>query len=402
MKHSVHTDVIYLDLSKAFDSVPHNELLVKLWSSGITGHLWNWFRFYLTNRSQVVCINHQYSDPLPVLSGVPQGSILGPMLFITYINDMSAWAHFSKLLFFADDTKCYKSIHNLSDSYLLQEDLNSLATWSSINHIYFNSSKTVLLRFCSKLPSIHFDYVLDNQQLRLKDSHWDLGVIISSNLTWTAHHNCITADAYRILSLIRRTFRHTTSIGAKKFLYLSLVKSRLTYCSQLWRPYLLKEITKLEKVQRRATKYILNDFSLKYKSRLSSLRILPLMMTFDIIFFIKSVKSPTTAFNINNFVEFRFSSSRSSSGHKLIHRLSYSNTTRHFYFNRLPRLWNSLPFIDLNLSVEIIKKQLKRFYWSHFLQHFDSSNLCTFHYLCPCSKCSSTPCIYNYNSLSSY
>ena len=175
---------------------------------------------------------------------------------------------------------------------LLQEDLHSLTNWSSLNHIQFNPSKSALVRFQSKSSSDHPDYLLNDQQLPLKHTHRDLGVVISSDLTWSAHHNRIIAEAYRSLSLIRRTFQHTNTISAKRLLYLSLVRSKLSYCSQVWRPYLLKDISQIERVQRRATKFILNDYSLDYKSRLSSLHILPIMMVFeinDIIFFVRSL-----------------------------------------------------------------------------------------------------------------
>ena len=126
-------DVIYIDFRKAFDSVPHNELLVKLWNIGITGTLWKWFESYLSNRSQCVSINNSLSKCLPVLSGVPQGSILGPLLFLVYINDLPSAISSSNMFIFADDTKCFKMIKTESDIQviqLLQKDLTSLSHWS--------------------------------------------------------------------------------------------------------------------------------------------------------------------------------------------------------------------------------------------------------------------------------
>ena len=107
-------DVIYVDFRKTFDSVPHNELLVKLWNMGITGILWKWFESYLSNRSQCVSINNSLSNCLPVLSGVPQGSILGPLLFLVYINDLPSVISSSNTFIFADDTKCFKTIKTKS------------------------------------------------------------------------------------------------------------------------------------------------------------------------------------------------------------------------------------------------------------------------------------------------
>ena len=110
-KESLQTDSIYLDFRKAFDSVAHNELLTKLWCFGITGNLWKWFRAYLSSRKQCVRLNSAISDPLPVVSGVPQGSILGPILFLIFINDLPETLSSSHMLLFADDTKCFKAIH---------------------------------------------------------------------------------------------------------------------------------------------------------------------------------------------------------------------------------------------------------------------------------------------------
>ena len=116
-------DVIYLDFRKAFDSVPHNDLLIKLWSLSITGKLWLWFWSYLKDRYQCVKINSCDSNLLPVISGIPQGSIFGPLLFLVYINNLSSCTQFSTLFLFADDAKCYRHITSSSDCQLLQQDI---------------------------------------------------------------------------------------------------------------------------------------------------------------------------------------------------------------------------------------------------------------------------------------
>ncbi len=133
-------DVIYLDFKKAFDSIVHNILLHKLWSFGITDNLWEWLRAYLTKRVQCVSVNGTVSDFLPVVSGVPQGSILGPLLFLIFINDIPAFSKFSTLFLFADDVKCSKDISSMEDCSLFQSDLTELPQMFSCSLLSSRSS----------------------------------------------------------------------------------------------------------------------------------------------------------------------------------------------------------------------------------------------------------------------
>ena len=165
------TDTIYLDIQKAFDSIPHCKLLSKLWSFGITGRLWRWFQCYLSNRTQVVKINNVLSNPLPVLSGVPQGSILGPVLFLIYMNDLSAVTTVSKSLLFVDDTKCFNHVSNTHDTTTLQCDLDSIARWSIQSSLKFNVSKTIHLSFKSKTATT---YKLLDDPIITNTTHKDL------------------------------------------------------------------------------------------------------------------------------------------------------------------------------------------------------------------------------------
>ena len=150
-------DSIYLDIRKAFDTVSHAKLLAKLWDAGITGSLWNFFKAYLTNRQQCVVVDNCKSEWRSVSSGVPQGSILGPLLFILYINDLSFVPSFSTPLLFADDTKCCAKILSLSDTSCLQDDLNLVFNWSTHSRLSFNASKCCLLRFYNMSASPVFN-----------------------------------------------------------------------------------------------------------------------------------------------------------------------------------------------------------------------------------------------------
>ena len=188
----------------------------------------------------------------------------------------------------------------------------------------------------------------------------------------------------------------TMSIHAKKVLYISLVRSRLSYCSPIWRPRLLKDIKSIENVQRRATEYILQDYKSCYRSHLIKLHMLPLMMQFeiaDIMFFVTRIKSPSAHFNMLQHVNFSKVSTRSSSKFKLVHNLSRFNHVNTFYFNRLPRLWNSLPTIDTNQSVRSIKHKLQLCILLIILTQS------IYDFICPCCKCAVLPISCNFHDV---
>ena len=259
--------------------MPHNQLLLKLNRLGISGNLWLWFKFYLLHCQQCVKINNQFSDFLPVLSGIPQGSILGPLLFLVYINDLPDHVLTSILLLFADDTKCFKTITDINDSLDLQNDVDNLDGWSINSDILFTLSKILFMSF---KPHLQTSYSIGNNVISKVSTHRDLGIFISSDLDWESHHQHIISKAYWMLGLLRRSFSTNITAISKKHLYISLVRYQLMFCSMLWKPYLLKDIRQLEQLQHRATNYISNDYSSNYKSRLLELKILPLMYVLDI------------------------------------------------------------------------------------------------------------------------
>ena len=246
------TDVIYLDFRKAFDSVAHNELLLKLWKFGINGNIWFWLRAYLSNRVQFVSIGQSTSPSLPVVSGVPQGSILRPVLFLIFVNDVPSIFSFSKVLLFADDAKCIMPIHSLQDCLNLQSDLSKLSDWCSVWNLLLNEDKCSAIHFKAKLPSTSY-YHLNGKSISSKAVEKDLGLVVSSDLSWRSHYQLISSRAYKMLGLLRRVFSGSVSVSAKRSLYISLVRSKLLYCSSVWHPYFLMDIKCLEFIQKRAT-----------------------------------------------------------------------------------------------------------------------------------------------------
>ncbi len=192
--------------------------------------------------------------------------------------------------------------------------------------------------------------------------------------------------------MVRRSFSSSNSVFTRRSLYISLVRSQMSYCSQLWRPLLIKDIKKLESVQRRATKYILGreHSGLNYKERLIRLNLLPLMCYYelsDIMFLVNSLKNQTDRFNVLRYVKLQDLNTRSSDRITLKHVRCVSNLQQHFYFNRITHLWNKMPPIDISLSLKTIKTKLCKVMWLNFSNNFSGDNVCSFHFICPCFRC---------------
>ena len=222
----------------------------------------------------------------------PQGSILGPLLFLIYVNDIPLTLCNSSTYLFADDTKLLKSIKHHNESDELQEDIDSLLSWCSDWNMSLHPGNCVVLRYSLSLQDNPVYYIHDSV-IKASKAHCDLGVILTCDLSWSAHYNKICSSAYRSLYMICHSFSLFLPIAMKKHLYLSLVRSHFTYCSQIWRPYHVKDILIIERVQRRVTKYILQDYRSDYKTRLTSLNLLPLMYWFelqDLLFLVKCLK----------------------------------------------------------------------------------------------------------------
>ena len=319
--------------------MPHNELLIKLWSIGITGNCWHWIQEYLhvSRRTQQVCINGCYSFSLPVISGVPLGSILGPLLFLLYVNDLPNEVSHSTPYLFADDTKCLKSISSNLDSLQLQQDLNSLSAWSVDWKLSFNELKCILLSFQSSNTlnsQSALTPTISSYQVNGHVVTPNLNTGMSYDLSWTSHLSLTAKQAYKNLGLLRWSFSAATNTSAKKSLYLSLVRSQLVYCSQVWHPHIIKDFKLLKDVQRRASKFILNDYTPNYKTHLLQLCLLPLSIFYelnDIYFFVKPIKQLSSSFNILNYVSFSCNNTRSASL-KLVQPLVLNNRHKHFFF----------------------------------------------------------------------
>jgi hypothetical protein len=222
-------------------------------------------------------ISGTHSDWLPVTSGVPQGSILGPLLCLVYINDMPEYVgQGSSIALPADDSKLYRPINSASH-HLLQSDLSGLQNWSNDWGMTFNPSKCKVMHMSRKkvCSSASLQYHLNDKPLESVTNISDLGVIVSKDLSWANHIEDICTKANKTLGLIKRVCaRDVVDANTRKLLYCAVVRPKLEYASCVWSPYSAKQRKLIENIQRRATKFILNypPRDVTYRDRLISLQ----------------------------------------------------------------------------------------------------------------------------------
>jgi hypothetical protein len=246
-------DVIYTDFEKAFDRVDHIILLRKIYKLGIRGNLLRWVESYLRNRSQAVAISGHCSDYTVIPSGVPQGSILGPLLYAAYLYDVGKCFKYANYLMYADDTKVYMRIKDFSDCVNLQDDLHRLNSNYVVNRISINTGKCLSLSFSRKRNLINFDYKINNYAINKSYSTKDLGVVLDTKLLLTEHIEHITNKAYKNLGFVLRVARPFSDLVCIKLLYFSYVRSILEYCSPVWCPHYLTYV--IESIQYKFVKH---------------------------------------------------------------------------------------------------------------------------------------------------
>ena len=266
-------DVIYVDFRKAFDTVPHERLLIKLKSLGVSERLLRWIRDFLNNRSMRVVVNGEESHSIEVKSGIPQGSVLGPTLFVLYVNDLPKECH-SPCGMLADDLKVYRAVSTLADNHALQNSLNNVCSWCATWLLGPNPDKCAILHLGT--TNRHYQYYMEIEgrrtALAATECEKDLGIHVDTELSFQIHTREVVNKANRTLMIIKRSIssRHEEVI---KKLFTTLVRPHLEYCSQALIFKNKAERVQLEKVQRRATKMIRGLQQLPYVERLERLKL---------------------------------------------------------------------------------------------------------------------------------
>lgn len=257
-------DVLYLDFSKAFDKVPHSRLISKIRAHGIGNKICNWIQSWLRGRMQRVVVKGCQSSWLPVESGVPQGSVLGPTLFVIFINDISNGI-VSPILTFADDTKLFSCVDTPLKVHQVQLDLEIMYKWTIEWQMLFNIEKCKCLHLGYNNP-LH-TYSIGAINVKNDTTEKDLGVMINNTLSISEQVAKVVTTANKILGIIYRTYDDKSLCNIVS-LYKSLVRPHLEYCIQAWKPFLQKDIDKMENVQRRATRMITEIKHFSYQQRL--------------------------------------------------------------------------------------------------------------------------------------
>jgi hypothetical protein len=343
-KHQV--DMLILDFSKAFDTVAHRRLLTKLEHYGIRGEVLHWLESWLTTRHQRVVVDGENSEEVAVSSGVPQGTVLGPLMFLIYVNDIGNEVR-SNLRLFADDALLYKEVTSEDDARQLQSDLTRLEQWSKQWQMSFNPKKCIVQRVHKSRNPIIRDYQLLGHTLDTSQHSTFLGVQISSDLSWDQHITNIAAKANRSLGFVRRNLQRCPE-KVKEQAYVALVRPHLEYACCAWDPYLKKHINLLEMVQRRSARFVKSNHSreegtvtalyrdLQWKTLQQRRQTFRLIMMYKIINGLVAVKIPPyitkPTRDTRNFHPLRY--------RQVSTRI---NQYQHSFLPRTIRDWNALP-----------------------------------------------------------
>jgi hypothetical protein len=259
IEEGAQTDVILLDYEKAFDKVSHRHLLAKVKHYGVHGKTHDWIRDFLHSRTQRVLVDGQMSLETDVTSGVPQGSVLGPLLFLIFINDLPECVSSSTTRLFADDSILYHRISSQADSLKLQKDLDALQEWERRWLMRFNATKCQVLQVTNKRHPLPAAYTVHGEVLEVVSSAKYLGVHLDSHLDFNTHINAITRKANGTRAFLQRNLSHCNQ-QIKATAYNTYVRPTVEFASAAWDPHTKGNINKIERVQRSAARFVVGDY----------------------------------------------------------------------------------------------------------------------------------------------
>ena len=336
-----------MDFRKAFDTVPHQRLINKLKGYKINGPILNWITSFLTDRTQFVKINNSSSNVLSVSSGVPQGSVLGPTLFIYFINDLPTITSNASMKIFADDTKVYKEIKDENNVEQLQNAIDSMFDWTQKWLLKFNKDKCKVLHLGKNNPKNKYFIGTGDQRIPLEitELEKDLGVNVDPNLNFKKHVNITVKKAsyasYKILKNF--TFRDANILIP---IFKSMVRPVLEYGNVIWSNGLKKHLSKIENVQRKFTKHVKGLQNLSYENRLKKLKLPSLeyrQARGDMIEVFKIVRKYYDYLSTISIFKLKNDSRLRGHDYKICKQATNKSKYQKFFSNRIINNWNNLP-----------------------------------------------------------
>jgi hypothetical protein len=357
---------VILDFEKAFDKVPHQRLLRKLQSYGIQGPLNNWLESFLTDRYQTVVCEGEAAKPTPVTSGVPQGTVLGPLLFLSYINDLPNTLN-SSVRLFADDALLYGLISGSSTSDELQADLSKLEAWQEKWQMKFNPGKCKVLCISTKKDSPQRKYSFCNTELEQVESVAYLGITLNNKMKFSEHVSNTASKASKLLGMARRNFWNCPK-HVRETVYKTMVRPKLEYACEAWDPHYKKEIKTLEKVQRKGARFCLQNYAplASVTGMLDTLgwKTLEERRVESRLTMMYKISHNLVDFNTDQYLKLH-PESRTRGSHPLKYQIpkATKDVFKYSYFPRTIREWNKLPAeLVLSSSLDEFKTKLN----SHF------------------------------------
>ena len=358
--HKMPVDIMYIDLEKAFDSVPHAKLLYKLRKVGVGGIILKWLASFLTQREHCVRVNDAQTPYEVVESGIAQGTILGPMMFILYINDVVDLSLSSKVILYADDAKIYRTVLDQNDTAALQDDINKVSEYFTSWQLRINTRKCDIIHLGRTNPKC--DYMIENHGLQASRSCRDLGIKVSQDEKFSLHILDITRSAFFRLRQLNLAFS-CKDAEFQKHMFTTYVRPLLESNTYVWSPHLLKDIDALEAVQKRFTRNIPQLAEKTYLERLQHLGLTSLeerRIIFDLTLVYKMFHG-LIDLKIEDFFTLNQNSTR---GHNFKLNVCYSrvNYRKYFFSNRIVPIWNNLPSDSVNSqSLYAFKKSVNRY-----------------------------------------
>ena len=352
---------------------------------------------YLSGREQCVIIGNTKSNIKPVLSGVPQGSILGPLLFVLFINDLPSGLNSgTDLALYADDTKIWRTIYSDLDHELLQRDISYLHEWAIANKMKFHPSKCKVVSVAQRkplylgiLPNIQFIYFMGEDPLEYAECETDLGIDINSKLNFNIQCDKLLTKANKIFGLTKRTCYFVQDMKKRRTLYLSLIRSQFEHCSPIWRPYNATMLSKFERLQKRCIKWILYEEFARYHTYNNYIRkcrqvnLLPMSMRFqlnDLVLFHKVIYN-LIPMELPHYLSFFDGQTRLRSCHLdtlcvVSNIISNSNIyLKKSFFYRTHIEWNELPLNIRQKSCPItFKEHLIQYLWTYVMEDLNQSD----------------------------